>query len=52
MREAGTNKGLMAYEDFFNIMTEMGNLAEVAGQVELGAGYFVDSAEKAAELIE
>jgi hypothetical protein len=28
IRESKENKNLMGYEDFYNIMTEMGNLVE------------------------
>lgn len=43
--------GYMAYEDFYNIITEMGNIAELSGQaVDLG-NETVSNAESAANLI-
>lgn len=50
---SGADKGLIGYQDFYNIMTEMGNIAAKSGvPIQLGAGEFVDSAEKASALIE
>ena len=49
----GQDKGLMGYQDFYNIMTEMGHIAEVSGQpIKLGADKFVTDAKSAAALIE
>ena len=47
------DKGLIEYQDFYNIITEMGNIAAKSGkEIELGAGNFVRDAESAATLIE
>ena len=49
----GKDKAKIEYEDFYNIMTEMGRIAEVSGQpIKIGADKFVTDAESAAELIE
>ena len=44
--------GYMDYTDFYNIITEMGNIAQKSGtEINLGAGQFVADAESAADLI-
>jgi len=50
---SGADKGLIGYKDFYNIVTEMGNIAAKSGQaIEFGAGNWISDAESAAALIE
>lgn len=49
----GKDKAKIEYEDFYNIITEMGHLAEISGQpIKVGANQFVTDAESASKLIE
>ena len=48
----GANKGTMAYEDFYNIVTEMGNIAKYTEDgINIG-GQAVHNAKEASDLIE
>jgi len=48
-----TDKGMIGYQDFYNIMTEMGNIAKKSGvPIKLGSEMFVEDAESASRLIE
>lgn len=50
--ESTDDKGLIGYQDFYNIITEMGNIAAKSGvPIQLGAEKFVSDAESAAALI-
>ena len=49
----GKDKGKIEYEDFYNIMTEMGHIAEKSGTpIKIGAEKFITNAETAAKYIE
>ena len=49
----GADKGKIGYQDFYNIITEMGNIAAKSGTpIQLGAEKFVANAQDAAALIE
>ena len=49
----GKDKAKVDYEDFYNMMTEMGHLAEISGKpIKVGADAFITDAESAAKLIE
>lgn len=52
MKEAGKDKNMIDYTDFYNIITEMGNLAEQSGEIKLSATQVLNNAEDAAALIE
>lgn len=52
MQEAGKDKNMIDYTDFYNIITEMGNLAEKSGEIRLSATQVLNNAEDAAALIE
>lgn len=47
-----THKGLIDYTDFYNIVTEMNNLARIGGDIKLGAYTLNGDLESAAKLIE
>jgi hypothetical protein len=49
---AKTHKGLIDYTDFYNIVTEMNNLAALGGDIKLGAYTLNGDLESAAKLIE
>ena len=49
----GKDKAKIDYQDFYNMITEMGNLAATSGvPIKLGADKFVKDADSAAKLIE
>jgi len=47
-----THKGLIDYQDYYNIITELNNLAGISGDIELAGVTLNGSMEAAAELIE
>ncbi len=49
--QEGLKSGYMDYTDFYNLFTEMGNLAEKSGKITLGANTVLRNSEDAAKLI-
>ena len=48
----GKHEGLIDYQDWYNIVTEMNNIAKVSGDIKLGAYTLSGNAKDAAQLIE
>ena len=49
---SSTDTGMIDYQDFYNIMTEMGNIAAMSGQkIQIGADTFITDAESASAAI-
>ena len=49
--EANKNKQQMDYTTFYNIVTEMGHLADMTGELPVGAGRVLHNSEEASNLI-
>ena len=50
--EAGPDRNMMAYEDFFNMITEMGYLADRSGEIVVSGDVVLKNSQDAADLIE
>lgn len=50
--EAGPDRNMMAYEDFFNLITEMGYLADRSGEIVVSGDVVLKNSQDAADLIE
>ena len=49
---AGPDRNMMAYEDFFNLITEMGYLADRSGEIVVSGDVVLKNSQDASDLIE